>query len=75
MKDAISTNRIGLQLQKENPSHILLHKQQFQASLDHPNLTDDTILIVMMTISIRDVWACINYAGIISGIIGLLQRS
>lgn len=48
-EDAISTDRIVHELQKENPTPVLLYKQQFQASPDHPSLTKDTFLIVVMT--------------------------
>ena len=48
-EDAISTDRIVNELRKENPTPILLYKQQFQASTDHPTLTEDTFLIAVMT--------------------------
>ena len=48
-EDAISTDRIVHELQMENPTPVLLYKQQFQASPDHPTLTEDTFLIVVMT--------------------------
>ena len=48
-EDAISTYRFVHELQKENPTPVLLYKQQFQAIPDHPSLTKDTFLIVVMT--------------------------
>ena len=48
-EDAISTDRIVAELQKEIPSPVLTYKWQFEASPEHPNLPDDTFLLVVMT--------------------------
>ena len=48
-EDAIFTDRIVRELEKEIPSPVLLYKPQFQASSDFPILPDDTFLMVVMT--------------------------
>ena len=48
-EDAISVQRIVEELRLENPSPVLFYKAQGQRDSEHPNLAEDTFLLILMT--------------------------
>jgi len=48
-EDAISVQRIIEELRLENPSPVLFYKAQGQRDPEHPNLAEDTFLLILIT--------------------------